>query len=365
MSRWVAQCRITAMLLVALALALAAPVARADEVVDEAARIILRHALMHPDPALLDRTTRAALLASLQRIDPAAQWWPPAVAAGNRDWTGKQVVGYGVSVIDDGHRILFVPLPGGALARAGISRPVRLLTLAGQPAGALSLEAVEGMLADPAHDTAVVSLQDLDGSHPVHLVLKRALYDAVPVERIDAHGVPVLRIHRFVKGLTLRQVRQAVQPILAAGQPLILDLRYCAGGDLFEALDTASLFLPPGLPLAVLVDATGRRTVLKSVNNRIVSTASIGILIGSGTVSAAEIFAAALRDQAKARLIGAPTFGKCLAQSTFPLIDGSVLVLSTERILTAAGWYCDGHGLTPDVPAPADDTEALLARLER
>src|SRR3982751_2532736 len=46
MSRWVAQCRITAMLPVALALALAAPVARADEVVDEAARIILRHNLM-------------------------------------------------------------------------------------------------------------------------------------------------------------------------------------------------------------------------------------------------------------------------------------------------------------------------------
>jgi carboxyl-terminal processing protease len=361
----------TTILAAPLALLIAATPARADEVVEEAVKLILRHHLLHPDPASLARESPAALLASLRRIDPAAQWWPPDTASANREWTGADVVGIGASVIDDGSRILLVPQPGGALARHGVSRPVRLTALRGRPVDRLDLEKVQQILGDPVNDPVEVSAEDLVGGPPIDLVLERSSYDPVSAERIDAYGLPILRIHRFIKGVTLPQLRVALQPILATGQPIVLDLRYSTGGDLFEALDSASLFLPPGLKLATLEDATGRRTVFQSVDKRVDgddAARKIFVLVGQGTISAAETFAAALQHYAHARLIGMPTFGKCLAQSAFPLIDGSVIVLSTGRILNASDWYCAGKGLAPDIRvdrAEADDTDALIARYVR
>lgn len=357
-------------LLIAAASAVQADEVQADEVVEEAVRLILRHHLLQPDPASLDRESPAALLASLRRIDPAAQWWPPDAASANREWTGAGVVGIGASVIDDGSRIVLVPQPGGALASHGVSRPVRLTALRGYPVSRLDLEKVQEILGDEAIDPVEVSAQDLAGGPPISLSLKRGSYEPVSAELIGDYALPILRIHRFIKGVTLPQLRLALQPVLATGQPIVLDLRYSAGGDLFEALDSASLLLPPGLKLATLEDAAGRRTVFQSVDKRIDKEAAgkIFILVGQGTISAAETFAAALQNHAHARLIGTPTFGKCLAQSAFPLIDGSVIVLSTGRLMTASDWYCDGKGLAPDIPvdrAEADDTDALLARYVR
>ena len=351
-----------------VALSLLTSVAHGDEVVEQALRIIRLHDMMHPDPKSLAQESPAALLASLRRTDPAAQWWSADVASANQQWTGEGIVGIGASVIADGSRILFVPLPGGALTRAGIAQPVRVLALAGQAADPLGLDRVQQMLGDPARDTIEATVQDLTDGPVLRLVLKRSTYEAVAAERIDTREGPILRIHRFVKGLTLRQFRQLLEPAVASGLPIVVDLRYSVGGDLFEALDTASLFLPPGLKLATLEEPNGRRTVLKSVNGAVVPNAPVTILVGPGTISASEAFAAALHDRGKARLIGTPTFGKCLAQSAFNLVDGSVLVVSTGRLLTPLDWYCDGKGLEPDIrvdQAEADNTDALLARVTR
>lgn len=348
------------------AFAVAAAPARADEAMDEAARVIARHHLMRPDPASLAQDTRAALLASLRRIDPAAQWWQPDVASANRGWTGESIVGIGVSVIQDGDRVLLVPLPDGALARQGFRRPVRLLALAGQAVERLGPDEAQRILGDPAHDPVQVRIEGLEGGPPATLALRRAPYTAASAERIDAYGAPILRVHRFVKGSTLRQFRQALQPVLAAGRPVVLDLRFCPGGELFEALDVASLFLPPGVPLATLEDGAGRRIALRSAGTGAPPAGRIAILVGPATASASEILAAVLREQAGARLIGRPTFGKCLAQSAFPLADGSVLVISTGRVLTGRGLSCEGQGLRPDVLVDreeADNTAALLARV--
>jgi carboxyl-terminal processing protease len=360
-------CRL-AICIAALLLAPATRNACGDDIVQQAMRIIRQHELMHPDPASLAQGSPEALLISLQRVDPAAQWWSPNVASANRDWTGESIVGIGASVISDGSRVLFLPLPDGPLTRAGITQPVQVVALDGQSADRLSLESVQQVLGDPAIDPVGVTVQDLISAPAIHLVLKRGTYEAVSAERIDTHRGPLLRVHRFVKGLTRRQFREALDPILSASQPVVVDLRYSVGGDLYEALDTASLFLAPGLKLATLQDATGRRTELKSVGSGPIGDGLITILVGPATISASEVFAAALRDNGKARLIGTPTFGKCLAQSSFRMIDGSVLVVSTGRILSPLDWYCDGKGLLPDIQidrANADNTDALMARIVR
>ena len=67
-----------------------------------------------------------------------------------------------------------------------------------------------------------------------------------------------------------------------------------------------------------------------------------------GTASAAEIFAAALRDECGAQLIGTQTFGKGVIQNTYEFSDGSAITLSTAKIIMPKSGEFDGVGLKPD-----------------
>ena len=61
------------------------------------------------------------------------------------------------------------------------------------------------------------------------------------------------------------------------------------------------------------------------------------VLVNDGTASAAEIIAGALQDHDRAVVVGAPTFGKGLVQTLFPLGEGVALKLTTARWYTPSG----------------------------
>ena len=71
------------------------------------------------------------------------------------------------------------------------------------------------------------------------------------------------------------------------------------------------------------------------------------MLIDAGTASAAELFAAVMRDEYGAVLIGTTTYGKAVMQNTYSLSDGSALTLSVGTIYTKSGTWNE-TGLKPD-----------------
>ena len=74
------------------------------------------------------------------------------------------------------------------------------------------------------------------------------------------------------------------------------------------------------------------------------------VLVDQGTARAAEIVAAALRDQARATLLGAKTLGLCGLTKAFPLEDGSALVMTVAQCYSPKGDKIQGKGLEPEVP---------------
>ena len=75
--------------------------------------------------------------------------------------------------------------------------------------------------------------------------------------------------------------------------------------------------------------------------------AGLRVLVDGGTVSAAELFAAVLRDEAGALIVGSQTFGKGVMQNTYEFSDGSALTLSVGKIYTKSGTWNE-TGLKPD-----------------
>ncbi|MGB2709498.1 MAG: S41 family peptidase, partial [Pseudoalteromonas nigrifaciens] len=72
--------------------------------------------------------------------------------------------------------------------------------------------------------------------------------------------------------------------------------------------------------------------------------------INENSASAAEILAAALKDNNRAKVVGSQSFGKGSVQSLIPLGDGSTaLKLTTAKYFTPLGKSIEGVGITPDV----------------
>jgi carboxyl-terminal processing protease len=81
------------------------------------------------------------------------------------------------------------------------------------------------------------------------------------------------------------------------------------------------------------------------------------ILINSGSASASEIVAGALKDHKRAVILGTRSFGKGSVQSVIPISNTSAIRLTTARYYTPSGVSIQGLGIVPDI-------EVELARIE-
>src|SRR5918992_1678716 len=162
-------------------------------------------------------------------------------------------------------------------------------------------------------------------------------------------GVGYIELRRISDGAA-DELRQAVDRLVADGMTsLILDLRGDPGGLINEGVRIASLFLKTGDTVAF---SRGR-----SRNHSKVYLAGtsgswrglrLAVLVNHGTASSAELIAGALQDHDRAAILGTPSFGKGVLQTTYPLGDEIAIKLTTAR------WYTPS-GRTVQRPKPDDE----------
>ena len=145
-----------------------------------------------------------------------------------------------------------------------------------------------------------------------------------------------------------------IDELLAEGaEALIFDVRNNPGGyarELVKVLD----HLLPECEVFRTVDYAGTEDVDYSDENCI-DPIPMAVLVNSESYSAAEFFAAALRDYEMAVIVGEKTCGKGYFQYTYPLNDGSAVGLSVGKYFTPKGENLAGIGLTPDYPVEVDE----------
>ena len=129
------------------------------------------------------------------------------------------------------------------------------------------------------------------------------------------------------------------------------------GGDAEAMIDIASAFLPEGTSLGEFRDRAGepaaaprtRRAMLLAADAVANFKGPVVVLTGPRTASAAEIFAAALQERGRARVLGEQTCGCVLAiRRRHVLPDGGLLDISEMDYRTADARRLEGAGITPD-----------------
>jgi carboxyl-terminal processing protease len=144
----------------------------------------------------------------------------------------------------------------------------------------------------------------------------------------------------------------------------VLDLRNNARGAMEQAIRTAAVFLGDREILSTkgrspqstqTYQGKGREQVFKPALPMVV-------LVDQGTARAAEIVAAALKDQGQAVLLGAKTLGLCGLTKVLPLEDGSALIITVAQCYTPKGQKIQGKGLEPEVAGKSPPVEAAAAK---
>ena len=153
------------------------------------------------------------------------------------------------------------------------------------------------------------------------------------------------------------ETRAAIDSLLAEGaQALIFDVRNNPGGYKHELVAVLDDLLPEG-PLFRAEDYLGNTDVDMSGGDFL--DIPMAVLVNGSSYSAAEFFAAAMREYDAAIVVGEQTYGKGYFQTTIRLKDGSAVGLSVGKYTTPKGVSLAGVGITPDIVVAVDEETAF------
>jgi carboxyl-terminal processing protease len=187
-------------------------------------------------------------------------------------------------------------------------------------------------------------------NHPVPITLRAITLStaALQVERTLAGGLVYLRFDEFDVADRRWLGRQMRQHVNAPG--LIIDLRRNSGGDVTSLGIVIGQFFDHAVDCGTFVSRRGTRTVKKSWQfGSVHYHGRVVVLIDANSASAAEIFAAVMKDHQRATIIGRKSAGAVLASVFFSLPDGGELQLSRDDYLAPNGRRIENNGVEPDV----------------
>ena len=309
------------------------------QAVDQIGRAALFVQTDSPDRLVID-----TLKAYLAQHDPYSDVLDAAEYAAWRQAGRASYAGIGMELEKRrGGGVLCYPLPGSPAALAGVVSGERLATVNGVPASGKSLAALAALITGPAGSALSLEVVDADGRQRL-VSMTRAIVNAKTISDYRHGALRIIRLSSFAAD-TRRELDLLVSGWNPAS-PLVIDLRGCGGGDFHAAVDAAMLFLRRGERIVSVQRRSGTR-VYTSTLARSRPPLPVYLWQDGATASAAEVFIAALVDNARAISVGATSAGKGTLQEIIPLAGGAALVLTTASLSTPNGRRFDGQGLAP------------------
>ncbi len=318
----------------------------------EIRKIITERALHPPTAESLALLRMDRLNEGLRSIDSHTRYLPPHPSH------QKSSMRIGLDVFAYKSRIWVMPEPGGPASQQEIPE-------VGELRGVNNVRITNNLeQASTTIDNAInansvmLDIYDMNDGHEKKYAIKPATYKTPSVTTTKTGKNVFIRISDFVSRETAPFFSGLYNTIEKSGSRIILDLRGCPGGDLFEALEIAGMFVPAGLPLITTYDRSGKVHSYTSPAG-IKLSSPVCILMDNRTASAAEILAGILKTASITRLVGERSYGKCESQTIFNLSNGGELWLTTLSIHFSDDTSCTLNGVQPDVIYP----DVSIARL--
>lgn len=324
--------------------------------------LVESHYVDDVDLAAVQDEAAHAVVASLG--DRWSYYIPASEYAAYQEQMRNAYVGVGITITVNteglGFDILSVE-PEGPAHEAGIL-PGDILTHAeGRSVAGMTTTAVRNIVR--GKEGSFVELTVLRGEEEMTFsVERRSLQTTVAEGVLLEGGIGLVRIYNFDDRCADESVA-AIEALMEQGADrIIFDVRNNGGGYAHEMVELLDYLLPQG-DLFRTVDYAGRENV--DTSDKACLDIPMAVLVNSESYSAAEFFAAALRDYDAAVIVGEQTSGKGYFQNTFKLNDGSAVALSTGKYFTPKGISLEGVGITPDVMLALGEEKAVQLYLKQ
>lgn len=252
--------------------------------------------------------------------------------------------------------IIVAPLSGSPAEKLGIQPQDAILKINEVDTRGMTIPEAVSRIRGKAGEKVSLTLARTSAPESFVLEITREEITVKSVEYLASKSsdtVGYLRLSRFGDN-TREDWEGAVAQMMSEKKnlkALVLDLRSNPGGYLAVAIDLAGDFLPASTPVVRQTSNGGDGQLFKTEGQGRFVQIPVVVLVNEGSASAAEILAAALKENRQdVLLVGKKTFGKGTVQEKRDLPDNSGINVTVAKWLTGKGvWVNDTQGLAVDV----------------
>lgn len=298
------------------------------------------------EPVQSEKLMEGAFSGVTDAVDEFSYYVPPSQMAAYKGFQDVEDNGSGLVVTKRyGYAYVIAPVAGSPAEKAGIERGDFLEKIDGESTTRMAVWQIRNAL----RKDRAVKLQVLRGGETVRdeVTVTPAAFHPVTLQTDTISGIAYVKIPYFEKD-TAAQFRSALDAVRARGaRKLIVDVRGNAGGSIDEAISAADDLLTSGL----ITSLDGRRVEAKKWQaDRATSyDGELQVLTDVSTASGAEIFASAIRGNARGKVVGVTTYGKAIVQRFVPLPSGGGVQMTIGHYTTPDLKVIGDAGVRPDV----------------
>lgn len=279
---------------------------------------------------------------------------PASQYEAHKEQSENAYVGIGITIqqSEDASGFLVVTVdPQGPAQEADIMVNDLLIAVEDQDVRGMTASEVRELIRGEAGTKVSLTVMR-QGEHQTLAVERRRIESPVGTGEMLEGGIGLVKISNFDERCASESIA-AIEKLQQEGaKKIIFDVRNNPGGYAEELVKLLDYLLPEGdLFRSVSYDGTEK----VDTSDASYLDMPMAVLINGSSYSAAEFFAAALQEYQAATIVGEPTVGKGVYQTTISLGDGSAVALSTGKYFTPKGNSLTDVGVTPDVRVDVDE----------
>ena len=241
---------------------------------------------------------------------------------------------------------------GKGAETAGVEKNDKIVEVDGKSIIGMSYEdAIDMIKGKEGTDVSLKVVKESGETKEIKVTREKIEYPNVSAEVVN-DNIGYIYISKFSQNI-VEQFDKAYEKIKDDSEMLIIDLRNNVGGSLPATVELLGRFLPEN-SVAVKIEKKNFETEYKTQKQSYSIDKPVVVLINQYSASASEIFASALRDNNRAKLIGQKTYGKGLVQETKQIDDHSLQIVTISKYLTPNGEDINNKGISPDIEVIQD-----------
>jgi carboxyl-terminal processing protease len=304
----------------------------------------------------------AAVNGMLSTLDPHSILLKPDYFKEMKLQTKGEFGGLGFIIqMKEGNLTVVRVLKGTPAQRAGIKSKDVIQRIGNESTVNMDLnDAVDRLRGKPGSDVSLTVLRT-SWPAPKQMTLTRAVINVESVEaKLLENNVGYIKLKGF-QGNTARDLHAELKRLKQEAQQnsrdpqkpglkgVVLDLRGNPGGLLEQAIQISDAFVSEGTIVTTVGYSDKMREVKKAHADDTDTNLPLAVIVNSGSASASEIVAGALKNLNRAVIVGRQSFGKGSVQVLYDFPDESALKLTIAQYLTPGDVSIQEVGITPDI----------------